>query len=530
MLQGPFRVPSFNGYVPRRLQPWIYLLFAFIFQLSGGIYGGAMNHVAGEYSLMREDVLMVVMANVVGVAMPFPVLFRLKFRFANRRLLLTAALAVAVCDLLIVHVESLPVMCALAYVAGFFKLCGTFECMSNIQLWMTPKRDFTVFFPLLYCIVLGNMSLSPWLTEHLIYLCQDWRAVNYVMAGLLLTVALTVYVTTHDFMFMKPIPFISVDWLGCLLWSALMLEFIFFFNYGEYYNWLDAPVMRTVAVLFIVTLYVCVQRMRHIRHPYIALEAWKYKGLVPLLVLFAFVEFMGSMPKVLQTALTGSVLHFGSVTTNRLNLVEWTGVIAGCCFCLFWCKVLRWQYTRLLTLGVAAMAAYPVIMYFLVDPGLPLEYLYLPTFLRSFGNAIFFCMLTIYLEELMPFQHFFMGLTMAGLIRNGTVSTMCSGLYSLALRWQTTDNMVRGLPYDAANLLMISVRQLYGFTCVIAAVVLLIFVVWDIQPVRSTLKKMPAWNAVGRQLKRMYKRSRTQFFTARHKNVGETFGQSEENT
>ncbi len=28
MLQGPFRVPSFNGYVPRRLQPWIYLLFA----------------------------------------------------------------------------------------------------------------------------------------------------------------------------------------------------------------------------------------------------------------------------------------------------------------------------------------------------------------------------------------------------------------------------------------------------------------------------------------------------------------------
>lgn len=30
MLQGPFRVPSFNGYIPRRLQPWIYLLFAFV--------------------------------------------------------------------------------------------------------------------------------------------------------------------------------------------------------------------------------------------------------------------------------------------------------------------------------------------------------------------------------------------------------------------------------------------------------------------------------------------------------------------
>ena len=41
MLQGPFQVPSFNGYIPRRLQPWIYLLFAFIFLMSGGIYGGA---------------------------------------------------------------------------------------------------------------------------------------------------------------------------------------------------------------------------------------------------------------------------------------------------------------------------------------------------------------------------------------------------------------------------------------------------------------------------------------------------------
>ena len=72
MLQGPFRVPSFNGYIPRRLQPWIYLLFAFIFLMSGGIYGGAMSQVMGEYSLMREDVLMIVMFNVVGVAMPFP--------------------------------------------------------------------------------------------------------------------------------------------------------------------------------------------------------------------------------------------------------------------------------------------------------------------------------------------------------------------------------------------------------------------------------------------------------------------------
>lgn len=508
MLQGPFRVPSFNSYVPRRLQPWIYLLFAFIFQLSGGIYGGAMSHVMGEYSLMREDVLLVIMCNVVGVAMPFPFLFKMKFRFTNRSLLLNAALVIVVCNVLIVWTESLPVMCALSYIAGFFKLCGTFECMSNIQLWMTPKRDFTVFFPLLYCIVLGNIALSPWITEHLIYIYQDWRIINWTMAGAMLTVALVVYVTTHDFRFMKPLPFISVDYLGCLLWSAWMLEFIFFFNYGEYYNWLDSKVMRMDVVLFLVTGYFCISRMMHIRHPYISPEAWRYKRLIPLLILFAFVEFMGSTPKVLQTAFTGGVLHFGNLTTNVLNVVEWGAVIMGCLFCLLWCKVLHWKYTRLLTIGVAAMVGYPVMMYFLIDQGLPIERLYLPTALRSFGNAIFFCMLTVYLEELMPFQHFFMGLTMAGIIRNGPVATMCSGLFSFGIRHQMADNMARGLPYDATQLLMISVRQLYGITCLIGIAVLLIFLIWDIEPVRSTLKKMPSWNFVGKMMKRRAKKER----------------------
>lgn len=32
--------------------------------------------------------------------------------------------------------------------------------------------------------------------------------------------------------------------------------------------------------------------------------------------------------------------------------------------------------------------------------------------------------------------------------------------------------------------------------------VLIIFLLWDIQPIRSTLKKMPAWNFVGRKMKK----------------------------
>ena len=500
-LQGPFRVPSFNPYIPRLAQPWIYLLIAFMFQMAGGIYGGAMSYVMGDYSLMREDVLMIIMCNVVGVNMPFPFLFRLKFRFTNRQLLITSALVVGVCNVLILQTQSMVVMCVLAYVSGFFKLCGTFECMSNIQLWMTPKRDFTVFFPLLYCIVLGNMSLSPWITEHLIYICQSWQVMNWLMAGIMFCIALFLVLTTHNFMFMKPLPFVSLDWLGCALWSAAMIEFIWFFNYGEFYNWLLAPEMQACAVMFFITMWICIGRMLHVRHPYIDPAAWKYKNLVPMLIVFAFVEFMSSTPKVLQTAFTGGVLHFGITTLNVLNLVEWVAAISGCLFCLVWTKVFKMKYTRLMPLGVAAMAAYQVMMYMLVAPGVNIELLYLPVFLRNFGNAIFFVMLTIYIEDMMPFQHFFMGLTMCGLVRNGTIGTMCSGLFSLAMRHGVAENLGRGLPYDMTGILSITIRQLYGVASMIGIAVLLVFLLWNVQPIRSTLNKMPAWNVVGRRMR-----------------------------
>jgi len=45
-------------------------------------------------------------------------------------------------------------------------------------------------------------------------------------------------------------------------------------------------------------------------------------------------------------------------------------------------------------------------------------------------------------------------------------------------------------------------RHHYGITCLIGIAVLLIFLLWDIQPIRSTLKKMPAWNFVGRKMKK----------------------------
>jgi len=499
----PFAMPMYRDFVPKSIRPWIYVIFSFVFQLTGSLYAGSLPHILGSTGLMREDVMMVVLCNVVGVNMPFPLLFRFKFRFTNRQLLLTSAWVIAACNLFCMLTESLPVLCALSFVAGFFKLCGTFECASNIQLWMTPKRDFSIFFPLLYIIVVGDICLQPWVTAMLTYHFQSWHAMHWFMVGCLLVVMLLVFALTKNWRMMKPIPLISVDWLGCLLWSAWILEVIFFFNYGEYYNWLDGRPMRVCALLFVATGFFTIERMRHIRHPYIAPGAFGYKTLLPLMLLYYLSELMNATPNALQSVLTGSVLHWGSMTTSRLCLWQWAGTALGCLFVMLWMKVLHQTYTRLLAIGFAAMLSYQIALYFFIDPGLNIERLYLPTLARCFGYAIFFTALTIYLEELMPFEHFFMGLTISGFARNGIGEAISSGLFGYGMRRQVADNMARTLPLEPVQSVMVSLKQLFGWTCMGGVVILLLFLLWDVPPVRKTLKAMPRWTSVGKRLRRV---------------------------
>ena len=50
-----FSMPMYHDWVPEFIRPWIYVLMAFCFQFSNGMYLGAMNDVIGEWAVMREE-------------------------------------------------------------------------------------------------------------------------------------------------------------------------------------------------------------------------------------------------------------------------------------------------------------------------------------------------------------------------------------------------------------------------------------------------------------------------------------------
>ena len=514
-----FSMPMYREFFPKSLRPWLYVFFAVVFQLSGGIYLGTLNQLVGATSYMREDIMMVGLCGVVGVCMPFPFLFRFKFRYTNMQLLFNAAAVIAVCNFLCMKIHSLPVLCVISFIAGFFKLCGTFECMSNIQLWMAPGRDFTRFFPFLYIIIIGDMSLSSFVANTLSYYFGGWQAMHWFMIGMLLIVMLCLLLFTRNVRIMPKIPLISMDWLGCFLWALTLLEAIWIFTYGEYYNWFDSSLFRAVCVACPVTLGICIFRMLRIRHPFIAPMAFTYKGLLPVLALFAVCEFMSVGSKSLQNVFFASALGYGSMTMTRFSLLEFAGVAAGCLFVIFWIKILKLKYTRLLTLGFIFLLCYHLMMYFTISPDTGIATFYLPVAMRTFGYAVFFSVLSIYLEEKMTFAHFFMGLTICGFVRNGLAESMASAAYAHSLRYYVADYAGRFAPagvapvnVDAAGRaisaklaalspMMSGIKTLFGWTCLAGCAVLLLFLLYDVEPVRKTFRKMPSWKAVGRRLR-----------------------------
>ena len=486
-----FAMPMYRQWVPEPVRPWVYVVFACLFQLSGGIYFGNIQQMMGATSLMREDIQMAAMCGVVGVNMPFPFLFRFKLRFTNRQLLINAALVIACCNVLSLYVTWMPALCAISYVAGFFKLCGTFECFSSIRLWISPKQDFGVFLPTMYIIILGAMPLSGWTAQWLTAALGSWQAVHWLMTIAMLTIALLVYVLTRPWHFMRNrLPLVLLDWLGCVLWSAVMLEVIWLATYGEYYNWADSATWCMVLAATPFTLAVAVWRMCRIRHPYIDPWVFQHKRLIPILGMFFVAEMMNATPHVLQNTLTGGILHWGYTTTQQFYAFELAGYMLGAAFTIFWHRPLHLRYTHLLVVGFLCLLAYQVLMYLHVSPLLNMERLWLPTFLRTFGYAIFFSTMTIYLKALIEFPTFFMALPMSGFIRNGVAESVCSGLYSYNLRRQIADTLSRGLHADFQSVLQVAVKESWGMIC-IAGVAILVAMLLYILAARKYKKLYP---------------------------------------
>lgn len=517
---GPFDIPDVPDWVPRRLKPWIFIFFVLIIQFSGGVYLAAASNMAGTTALMQEDILMAGYAQLVGMSVNFAVMFRLKFRFSNRVSLGACCIALIAANMICAHTESVPVLVATCFVAGWFRMWATFACNSTIQLWLTPVRDMAVFFCYVYLVVDGVIQLSGVASVYTAFFMQ-WEYMHAIITGLLVLMLVMVFVLVRPAKGPMQIPLLGIDWIGAGLWSVFMLCFTFVCVYGDFYDWWDAPEIRFATLLGIAAAGVNLWRATFLRHPYISFAALTNRNVVRATAIYLVFFTLMAPEHVLEHTYAAVVLGFDSPNIIDLNWAVFAGIVVGCGFTYATFALRRWRYKTMTAFGFALAAVYLAWFYFGIDYGVEKEALVVPLFVRGMASVIIsIVFLTSIVQSGLHFFVFPQALTVNGFTGAVVGATLGPALVGELLRRIMARNlMLAGMTLTASNpsaaalhpgelfgaanvqALLVSMKEIYGIL-LIAAIAVTAVIAVSYNPVRPWAI-FPKWRTIRKNLRRL---------------------------
>ena len=524
--QGPFDIPDVPNFVPRRLKPWLFIFFVLIVQFSGGVYLAAASDMVGSTALMQEDILMAGYASLVGLAVNFAVMFRVKFRFSNRTQLLVCAMVLIAANLICSATTCVPLLVGTCFVAGWFRMQATFACNSTIQLWLTPTRDMSVFFCYVYVVVDSVIQLSGIATIYTAFFSQ-WEYMHWIMIGLLALMMLMVVVLVRPVRAPMFIPLLGIDWLGGLLWGGFMLCFTFICVYGNFYDWWDAWEIRWAAVLGLACAAVNLWRASFLHHPYISFQAMRNHNVIRATGVYLVFFTLMATEHVFEHSYAAAILGFDETNLIDLNWYVFFGIVAGCWFTYVTFALRKWRYKTMTAIGFALAAGDRAYFYFGLDYGVEKEALALPLVVRGAASVIIsIVFLTSIVQSGLPFQVFPQALTINGFTGAVMGATLGPALVGEWLRHAVARNasllssaVTDSVPAAAhahlgqlyglvqAQALVVSMKEIYGWLLMGAVVSLIVILVSYFPPRPAAI--FPKWRTIRRTFRHL-----TRFYTA----------------
>lgn len=517
---GAFDIPDVPNYIPRRLKPWLFIFFVLIVQFSGGVYLAAASEMVGTTALMQEDILMAGYASLVGMAINFAVMFRIKFRFSTRTQLLASAIVLIAVNLICAYTASVPVLVATCFVAGWFRMQATFACNSTIQLWLTPVRDMAIFFCYVYIVVDSVIQLSGIATVYTAFFSQ-WEYMHWIMTGLLALMMLMVMILVRPVRAPMFIPLLGIDWIGAVLWSIFMLCFTFVCVYGNYFDWWDAIEIRGAVLTGTACLGINLWRATFLHHPYISLAAMRNRNVIRATGIYLVFFTLLATEHVFEHSYAANILGFDDTNLIDLNWYVFAGIIVGCAFTYFTFALRKWRYKTMTAIGFALAAVYLAYFYFLIDYGVEKEMLFIPLFARGVASVIIsIVFLTSIVQSGLPFMVFPQALTINGFTGAVMGATLGPALIGEWLRHVMARNAmlagsnivdfnpaVSGFSFGQlygmvqTQALVVSMKEIYGWLLMVALASLLVILVGygEVRP--SAI--FPKWSTIRKGIKHL---------------------------
>ena len=508
---GPFDIHDVPDFIPRRLKPWLFIFFVLIIQFSGGVYLAAAGNMVGTTAMMQEDILMAGYASLVGMAINFAVMFRIKFRYSNRTQLLASGAVLIVANIICALTDSVPLLVATCFVAGWFRMQATFACNSTIQLWLTPVRDMSIFFCYVYLVVDGVIQLSGIATVYTAFFSQ-WEYMQWTMIGLLALMMVLVILLVRPVRGPMYIPLLGIDWLGAVLWALFMLCFTFICIYGNYFDWWDAREIWQATIIGLACLGINLWRATFLHHPYISFAAMKNRNVIRATLIYAVFFTLLATEHVFEHSYAATILGFDDTNLVDLNMYVLVGIIVGCAFTYYTFARHKWRYKTMTAIGFALAAVYLAWFYFNIDYGVEKGALAVPLFFRGAASVIIsIVFLTSIVQSGLPFQTFPQALTINGFTGAVMGATFGPAIVGELLRHIMARNaswfgsvFTNGTEAPVAQLygmvhihaLVVSMKEIYGWLLIVALVSLAAILVsynnvrpWAIFPKWRTIRR-----------------------------------------
>ena len=472
--QGPFDIPDVPNYVPRKLKPYLFIFFVLIVQFSGGVYLAAASDMVGTTALMQEDILMAGYASLIGLAINFAVMFRIKFRFSTRTQLLSSAIVLIAANIICAYTTSVPVLVITCFVAGWFRMQATLACNSTIQLWLTPVRDMAIFFCYVYIIVDSVIQLSGIATIYTAFFSQ-WEYMQWIMVGLLALMMLMVMILVKPVRGPMFIPLLGIDWIGAILWAGFMMCFTFICVYGNYFDWWDAVEIKGATIIGLVCLAINLWRASFLHHPYISFMAMKNRNVIRATGIYLVFFTLLATEHVFEHSYAATILGFDETNLIDLNWYVFAGIIVGCGFTYFTFALRKWRYKTMTAIGFALAIVYLGYFYFFIDYGVEKEMLFIPLFFRGAASVIIsIVFLTSIVQSGLPFQVFPQALTINGFTGAVMGATFGPAVIGELLRHTVAKNAaLLGVNITNTNpdIIHVPLGQLFGMVQIQALVV-----------------------------------------------------------
>lgn len=518
--QGPFDIPDVPNFVPRRLKPWLFIFFVIIIQFSGGVYLAAASDMVGTTALMHEDILMAGYASLIGLAINFAVMFRIKFRFSNRTQLLVAGIVLIAANLICANTESVPVLVITCFIAGWFRMQATLACNSTIQLWLTPVRDMAVFFCYVYILVDSVIQLSGIATIYTAFFSQ-WEYMHWIMIGLLALMMILVMLLVKPVRGPMFIPLLGIDWIGAILWAGFMMCFTFICVYGNYFDWWDSGEIRAAALLGLVCMIINLWRASFLHHPYISFRAMRNRNVIRATIIYLVFFTLIATEHVFEHTYAANILGFDETNLIDLNWYVFAGIVVGCGFTYLTFALRKWRYKTMTAIAFSLAIVYLAYFYFFIDYGVEKEMLFLPLFFRGAAAVIIsIVFLTSIVQSGLPFQVFPQALTIngfTGAVMGATLGPAIIGEFlrhTMAKNASLLGSAITDFNPDTAHVplgqlyglvqtqaLVVSMKEIYGWLLIIAIFSLMIILV-SYGPLRPAAF-FPKWKTVRRTFRRI---------------------------